>query len=86
MLPNNMIASGHDDNIIRIWNLSTMECVRKLEGHSNQVWAITLLSNGNLMSSGSGKEVIIWKPSNDSLFTEEKRISNPNLIFSMIEI
>ena len=37
IIDNDRIASGHADNIIRIWNHSTKELVAKLEGHSGRV-------------------------------------------------
>ncbi|CAO3703308.1 unnamed protein product [Rhizopus stolonifer] len=37
------IVSGHEDKMIRIWNTTSGECIKELEGHKLRVKALTVL-------------------------------------------
>ena len=41
--PGKMLFSGSDDGTIRLWDLSTRECVKVMEGHVGQVQAMRLV-------------------------------------------
>lgn len=57
------IASGSDDNTIKIWNLITGELLSTLEGHTGTVYAVAISADGQTLISGSGDETIkIWRP------------------------
>jgi len=54
------LASGSHDNSVRIWNVSTGECLKTLTGHENSVWGVAFNTDG-LLASGSGdNSVRIW--------------------------
>ena len=43
-LPDNRLVSGSNDNTVRVWDLSTGECVRVLEGHSGvRAWCSVMI-------------------------------------------
>ena len=58
-LSNGNIASGSGDKTIKIWNVSTGECIHTLNGHTSCVYALTTLSDGKI-GSGSDNTIKIW--------------------------
>ena len=54
------IASCSDDNTIKIWNLSSNECLATLKGHDCWVRGIEQLHNGCLASCSDDKTIKIW--------------------------
>jgi WD40 repeat protein len=71
----NFIASGSQDNTIKIWDLSTMSCVKSLDGHSNWVTTVTTLKKDKafLLSSSYDHTVRVWNIDSGSCV---KKISN----------
>jgi WD40 repeat protein len=53
------LASGSGDYTIKIWDSSTWELKKTLTGHSDSVYSLAVLQNGDL-SSGSFQEIKIW--------------------------
>lgn len=84
ILPNNMMASGHMNKKVHIWDLMTLECIKQLDGHSNGIDAITKLKNGSLVS-GSPDEVILWDTKTHKKTQVIKTISN-DCFFSILEL
>ncbi len=56
-----LVASGSYDNTIKLWNLTTGECIRMLSGHGRYVDSVSFSDEG-LLASESGDRTI--KPSN----------------------
>ncbi|KAM0371523.1 hypothetical protein ACHAPY_010246 [Fusarium culmorum] len=55
------VASGSDDETIRIWNAETGECERELKGHSSWVNSVVFSHDSKKVASGSSDETIrIW--------------------------
>ncbi|GKU11826.1 unnamed protein product, partial [Fusarium langsethiae] len=55
------VASGSDDETIRIWDIETGECERVLEGHSESVHSVVFSHDSKKVASGSDDETIrIW--------------------------
>jgi WD40 repeat protein len=44
--------------IINVWNLQTGTMARRLEGHSNRVYAMAVSPNGRWVLSGSGDSTL----------------------------
>jgi WD40 repeat protein len=59
LLPNGLFASTFYLDV-RIWNIDTSSLVKVLTGHSNWVWSLTALENGNLVSADADGVVKIW--------------------------
>ncbi|MFM9267069.1 WD40 repeat domain-containing protein [Tychonema sp. BBK16] len=56
------LASGCDDNTIKIWNLLTGELLSSLSGHLGTVYSVAIAPSGNILVSGSADETIkIWR-------------------------
>jgi WD40 repeat protein len=55
------LASGSFDRTIKLWNISTGECWKTLQGHANQVWSVTFSPDGQTLASGSFDQTIkLW--------------------------
>ena len=49
------------DKTIKLWDITTGECLQTFYGHSDAVWSIALAPNGRTLVSGSQDETIkIW--------------------------
>ncbi|OBW68479.1 MAG: Uncharacterized protein AUREO_014550 [Aureobasidium pullulans] len=53
-------ASAGNDQVIRLWTLDGVE-VAQLHGHTSFIYALAVLSNGDLVSSGEDRTVRVWK-------------------------
>jgi COMPASS component SWD3 len=57
-----IIASGSEDNTIKIWDLNSGVCLATLEGHEAGVRAIAISPDGQLLISGSADHTIkLWQ-------------------------
>ena len=45
---------------MKVWNIESGTCLRKLEGHSNWVNYIVRLSNKNIVSCSDDKTIKVW--------------------------
>ena len=55
-----LALSGSPDKHIKLWNLSTGECIRTFEGHRANVSALAFLEEGRFVSGGNSKELKFW--------------------------
>ena len=63
------LASGSDDNTVKIWNPNTGEQLRTLEGHDTDVTTVAFSPDGQLLASGSDDNTVkIWDPNNGELW------------------
>ena len=55
------LASGSDDNSVRVWDLSSGREVKKLEGHASWVTSVCFSPDGSQLASGSlDRRVRVW--------------------------
>ncbi|OQD75267.1 hypothetical protein PENANT_c158G06719 [Penicillium antarcticum] len=63
-----LLASGSDDNTVRLWDPATGVLVQTLEGHSHSVLSVTFSPDGQLLASGSQDNTIrLWDPATGEL-------------------
>ncbi|KAM7186577.1 Protein of unknown function (DUF3638) domain containing protein [Rhypophila sp. PSN 637] len=56
-----MIASGSDDNSIKIWDASTGTCTQTLKGHSGSISSVAFSPDSKMIASGSYDDTVkIW--------------------------
>jgi WD40 repeat protein len=57
-----LLASGSEDNTIKIWQLKTGRLVRTLIGHTNWISSLAITPDGQMLVSASGDSTIkIWQ-------------------------
>lgn len=75
-LDHNILASGSSDTTIKLWNITTGDCIMTMEGaHRDFVKDLAMmpphLELGDFMSSSKDGIVKIWKRTFNPLFNEE---------------
>ena len=59
-----ILASGHKDGTIRLWQISDGRLFQTLKGHSGSVESVVFSADGQLLASGSDdKTVRLWRVS-----------------------
>jgi U3 small nucleolar RNA-associated protein 12 len=60
------VAAGYSDGKIRLWDLSSNECVVALSGHTSGISCLQFNRSGSLLVSGSNDtSVIVWDVSSE---------------------
>ena len=55
------LASGSDDNSVRLWDVATAQCTATLNGHSGSVRSVAFSPDGTKLASGSyDNSVRLW--------------------------
>lgn len=55
------LASGSDDNTVRLWDVDSGKEIRRFEGHSNDVNSVSFSPDGKWLASGSDDDTVrLW--------------------------
>jgi WD40 repeat protein/DNA-binding MarR family transcriptional regulator len=56
-----ILASGSDDQTIKLWDLETGQCYQTLQGHTSRVWVVAFNPDGTQLASGSSDHSVkLW--------------------------
>lgn len=57
-----LLATGGDDNEVKIWDIEKRKCLQSISGHKNKINSITFSCDGKTIATGSNDEsVMIWR-------------------------
>ena len=59
-----LLASGSWDHSIRLWDISTLQCVERLHGNPSEVWAVAFTAEGQGIISGAKDGTVRLWPTN----------------------
>lgn len=73
-------TSGHEKNILQVWNLVTGECIRTLEGHTSQVKSVSVTPDGKkAVSISLDGTICVWNlRSGECIRTSERHGGSVN--------
>lgn len=57
---NRIVASADEDSTIHLWNTQTREHITDFTSHTDPVIALAFSPDGNMLASGSFKEIRLW--------------------------
>jgi WD40 repeat protein len=61
-LDGGFIASSSDDCIVKLWDIKTGQCYRRLKGHEDSVWAVAFSLDGQILASSSDDQTVkLWQ-------------------------
>lgn len=84
-----IITSNNTNNSIYIWAQNPKgeySIISSLTMHSSQVVCIIELENGNLVTSGADKLIIIWKKNDDGIYEGKETITEENIIKKLVAL
>ena len=76
LLRNGYLAAGHDDGIIRVWDVTQGTCLTTLTAHARPVSALIEVE-GMLMSGSADSTVAVWQWDNASSKVSPRTIPLP---------
>jgi WD40 repeat protein len=54
-----MLASGSSDQTVRLWDVSSGQCLKTLPSHADQVWSVAFSPNAQILACG-GSDPTVW--------------------------
>jgi WD40 repeat protein len=94
-LPDRNLASGSQDNTIKLWDLQSGKLMRTLRSHKGLIRALEVFSEGFLVSGSQDRTIKIWNTNSGSLvktlktdfllkrdeFSEIKKMSDESVVY-----
>ena len=78
------LASCSSDNTIKIWSLSSEQCLYTLLGHKSTVWSLCQLFDGRLVSCSDDMTIKIW--SLKTMLPEVNLVGHQDPIHTVIQL
>ena len=72
-LNKDVIVSASDDTTVKMWKVSTGECLRTLTLHSNSVIGLEKVSDGVFASGYWGGGIVVWDERGDFIETHQSK-------------
>ena len=57
--PDKFIASGGDDNLVRVWAVSNQTIIYTLNGHTAEIRCVTFSPDGTILASSGDDNLIL---------------------------
>ena len=76
-ISNKILASGSEDETIKIWNIEDRSIISTLSGHTNYVKVLCYVKEGVFVSGSWDKSLIIWSKSTpeSSIYSHKQRLT-----------
>jgi WD40 repeat protein len=56
-----LLATGSGDQTVKLWDISSGQCLKTLSGHSSRVWSVAFTPDSQTLASGSGDNTVkLW--------------------------
>ena len=68
------VAAGSVDRAVKLWDLTSGDCVQSLEGHSWYVYSVSFSPDGTKVASGSRDDVKLWNLTRVSVYIHSRGI------------
>src|SRR6202043_703220 len=75
-----MLASGSDDNTIKLWDVATEKEKATLKGHSEGVFSVAFSPDGTTLASVGQQEIKLW---NVATGKEVRHFKHSGIILSL---
>ncbi|KAJ6186128.1 hypothetical protein N7519_007429 [Penicillium mononematosum] len=72
-----VLAVGGGNGVITLWDLTSGNLKRRLEGHTEAVMAVSFSADGLLASGSNDKTARLWNPESEQLLRTFEGFSNP---------
>ena len=72
-----VLAVGGGNGVITLWDLTSGNSKRRLEGHTEAVTAVSFSADGLLASGSDDKTARLWNPESEQLLRTFEGLSNP---------
>ena len=72
-LNRDVIVSASDDTTVKMWKVSTGECLRTLTLHSDSVFGLEKVKDGVFASGSLDRRIVVWDEKGDCIETHESK-------------